>query len=207
MNITKFQISSKMSKNQLGFTIIELLVVMIILLSVGGLVGSIFFISLRSTNKSNLTAAVRQNGNAAITQIARQIRYAEKLEGLGNVDDATLLPSNCNDGIVDPPKFNILKVSNTNPLNDTTEYTTFACVDTDGDSLGDVLTINNEQITDRTKTKISDCSFSCINKQGVTTINVKFNMGDINGGTDTGINENVVKPIKFSTSVTMRNTQ
>lgn len=210
----KFQISNEKKKNEAGFTILELLIVILVLATVGGLVVSIFFISLRSTNKSNKTALVRQNGNAAITKIARQIRYAETLVGVGPDTSSLNTDPNCSNGANSPSSFPVLRVSNTNPADDTKIFTTFSCVDSpsDPDSTVDSIAVTDSTgttyVTDRDKTNVLTCGFSCIKKStGVTTVNIRYTMSDENSTTNADINENLVNPITFSTSVTMRNTQ
>lgn len=193
-----------------GFTIIELLIVMLILVIVGGLMTSIFVVSLRSTNKSNNLATVRQNGNGAIEQMSRKLRYATKIVGLGNTLPVTTLDSNpglCSDGSVDLDPSQYYKMisfetENPDPNIDTPILNTFSCNDSDG-----TIDIDTDAITDKLHTSVQNCSFSCIQQPSGSTVNIYFKMSDKNGGTSTEINENVVTPITFSTSVTLRNTQ
>jgi type II secretory pathway pseudopilin PulG len=65
-----------------GYTLIELLAVMFILLAVGAIISSILASVLRSSNKSTNTDIVRANGNTAIAQMSRMIAYAQKFEGV-----------------------------------------------------------------------------------------------------------------------------
>jgi type II secretory pathway pseudopilin PulG len=68
--------------NKNGYTLVELLAVMIVLIAVGTIVSSILVSVLRSSNKSAATENVRKNGNYAISQMSRMITYAQKLEGV-----------------------------------------------------------------------------------------------------------------------------
>lgn len=63
-----------------GFTLMEALVVLTISMTVGVIVLSILFSSFRLTNKVNTLNTVRQNGNNAISQIAKMLRDAKKLD-------------------------------------------------------------------------------------------------------------------------------
>src|SRR3989344_583306 len=75
-----------------GFTLIELLVVILVIFSVGILIASILVSALRGSNKTNTIDLVRRNGNSAITQMSRTIRYAQSFDGVsidGTADSYT----------------------------------------------------------------------------------------------------------------------
>jgi type II secretory pathway pseudopilin PulG len=72
----------KNKKLQAGYTLIELLAVMIILMAVGTIITSILVITLRSGNKSTTTNDIRQNGNYAMAQMSKMIAYAYSFDGL-----------------------------------------------------------------------------------------------------------------------------
>jgi type II secretory pathway pseudopilin PulG len=65
-----------------GYTLIELLAVMIILISVGTIIASILVLSLRGGNKSTTTNEIRQSGNYAISQMSKMIAYAKIFGGV-----------------------------------------------------------------------------------------------------------------------------
>ena len=69
-------------KWQLAFTLIELLVVILVIFSVGTLITSVLFSALRGANKTNTIDLVRRNGNSAITQMSRMIRYSQSFDGV-----------------------------------------------------------------------------------------------------------------------------
>lgn len=75
-------------KNNKGFTLVELLVVMVVLLTVGTIIGVILFSAFRGANKTNTIIQVRQNGSYAIAQMEKTIRGAYSLDGmsLNNID-------------------------------------------------------------------------------------------------------------------------
>jgi prepilin-type N-terminal cleavage/methylation domain-containing protein len=76
----------KITKN--GYTLVELLAVIIVLVVVGTIVSSTLVSVLRSSNKSTVTENVRKNGNYAISQMSKMIAYAQKFEGV-SVDGTT----------------------------------------------------------------------------------------------------------------------
>jgi len=80
-----------------GFTLIELLVVILVIFSVGVLISSVLFSALRGANKTNTIDLVRRNGNSAISQVSRMIRYSQSLNGVST--DLVSFTTNC----VPPP--------------------------------------------------------------------------------------------------------
>lgn len=76
-----------------GFTFIELLAVIAVLLAVSIIVGAILYTALRGTNKTNTITTVRQNGNYALSQMAKMIREARSFDGV-SIDD-TAYTVNC----------------------------------------------------------------------------------------------------------------
>jgi len=61
-------------KARLGFTLVELLVVMAIVGILSTVIISILFSVLRGTNKTNSVTLIRQNGNYALNQMTRIVR-------------------------------------------------------------------------------------------------------------------------------------
>src|SRR5258708_36223321 len=59
-----------------AFTLIELLAVIAIFVLIRSIIVSILFIGLRGARKSDLLDQIRQNGNVAMSQITRNIRFA-----------------------------------------------------------------------------------------------------------------------------------
>lgn len=68
-----------MRKNDHGFTLIEMLVVMAITAVVGTLLVVIFSNTLRGSNKSQMLAVIKQNGQAVLEGMDKTIRNADKL--------------------------------------------------------------------------------------------------------------------------------
>jgi len=79
-------------QNEKGYTLIELLAVIFILVAVGTIIASILTSVLRSSNKSTNTETVRANGNYAIAQMSKMIAYAQKVEGF---DDGSSSYTDC----------------------------------------------------------------------------------------------------------------
>lgn len=84
-----------------GFTLVELLISMFLILSISAVVMTIFVAGLRGTNRSSAEADVRQNGNLALTQMSRLIRNAKIFKGV-SVDGTTNFISSCYTPTADP---------------------------------------------------------------------------------------------------------
>src|SRR6266540_3152776 len=80
-------------KNSQGYTLIELLAVMTIIVVVGVIVAGILVSSLRGGSKSNVLDNVRENGNFAITQISKMITYSQSFNGVST--DGSFYTTNC----------------------------------------------------------------------------------------------------------------
>ncbi|CAN5157620.1 hypothetical protein BH11PAT1_BH11PAT1_3130 [soil metagenome] len=187
----------KQKINFAGFTIIELLVVIILLMTIGGLVGGIFFVSLRSANKSNKIAIVRQNGNAALTQMSRKIRYATDIS-FASTDGTPL-------GCVSSPPLPQSMITTNLKADGSSIEDIFSCPVIDP-ATSNAITMGGIAITDAEVSKIMACSFSCTPQAtGSKTVTIQFDMADNNGGT--GVFERSVAAIHFETSITMRNIQ
>lgn len=66
-----------------GFTLVEVLVSFGIILALGSIMLATFVTTSRMTTKVNNLVSIRQNGNAAMTQIEKMLQYAEHFEGAG----------------------------------------------------------------------------------------------------------------------------
>jgi len=72
-----------------GFTLVELLVVMAIIVPILIIVVGVTSSTLRGSNKTGTINNVRENGNYAISQMERVIKYAKSFDGV-SVDGAPL---------------------------------------------------------------------------------------------------------------------
>lgn len=154
-----------------GFTLVELLVGLLLILTIGTIVFSIFTATLRGTNKSLSLNALRQSGSTAMDQISRGIRNAREFNGvsLNGVDtfsEYCLVP----DGQTEPTQYKAVMV------------TTF-----DDEEVVYRCPINQEQGMYENFTPLMDtetvvvnpqsaCFFTCIQSTtaGVPTIGIHF---------------------------------
>jgi len=72
---------------QSGFTLVELLVVITVVISVTVVAGNIFYSSLRSNTKTQVSTNLKQKGNYALTIMERMIREAKIINEADCTDD------------------------------------------------------------------------------------------------------------------------
>lgn len=185
--IFNFQSASRRTIfNNRGYTLIELLAVIIILITVGTIITSILVTSLRGGNKSNTTNDVRQNGNYVISQMSKMILYAKSFDGVST--DGVNYVTDC---INQPPVvYKYIKISSFDG-----GQTRFSCANGTIASGSANLLSSNFSVT--------SCSFLCTqsNFLSAPTININFTLSKANAGFFV---ENQTT-IPFETSITPRN--
>ncbi len=197
----------KIKINEKGFTLVELLAAIIVLVSVGTIITSIVVSTLRGTNKTNTLTSVRQNGDFAISLMSKMIRDAKSLDEVPG--GTTYTSTSC---VVSVP----------GPLTPTpvpTSYTSIKFTSFDGGSTlftcdvsGNKITSNSATLIDATAISLSSCSFSCTRQRYLDSpvIGINFSLTEyrptpVGGGPGvTHFIENT-SSIPFQTSVIMRN--
>jgi type II secretory pathway pseudopilin PulG len=186
----------KIKNSNNGYTLIELLAVMIILIAVGTIIASIFVSALRGGNKSTTTNDIRQSGNFAISQMSKMIAYAKSFNGVsadGNTfDKCTAFPVGRTFTAVKITSFDL-------------GATTFSCM-----QVGSYWTIasNGAALLD-TNTIIAtagNCNFTCnqANDFSPLTININLTLQKKPQNSSALLPESQTI-IPFNTSVTLRN--
>jgi len=192
----------KKTKKSLGFTLIEFLVVIVVVGSIGLVIVGILTSALRGTKKADILNIVRQNGNQALVQMTKDVTYARSFDGVStkgekfNVDcmqaqvaDPTPTPT--------PIQYKSLKIT----ASDGKEIV-YKCID---DGITDNITSNDEPIIDSNSVKVvpNTCWFTCT-KERITSnpiIGIKFQL--IQKARSAHV-ENTAS-IPFETSVTFKN--
>lgn len=186
----KYQKSNiKNQKSQYGYTLIELLAVMIILVTVGVIMTSILIIALRGGNKSNTTNDVRQSGNYITSQMSKMIAYSRSFDGV-SVNGSTYI-TDCTAINTPPTAYKYIKITSFD--NGTT---VFSCT-------GSTIASNSANLIDTASLSVSSCNFYCsqISTTAPVTINVTFTLSKKNSGFFV---ENKTF-IPFDTTITPRN--
>jgi len=176
----------KKRRLQSGFTLVEMLAVM----AITGVVGTLMFQTLSSTlrgaNKSDSIATIQQNGNFALSQMTRMIRYSISLES----------PDTCYSGPTPSP---VVSTSIT-VRNGDNNTTTFSC-----DTASGVLASNSASMLNNSAVAVTACSFSCFqaNPYDSPTMTISFTLNKKNSNNLVENNS----PTTFQTSVILRNVQ
>lgn len=184
-----FFLSKDSLAQNVGFTMIELITVMIVLLIISGIVLSIMFSSLRVTNKTNVLTSVKQNGNYAISQMEKIIRNAKNFNGVKvNLADSYL--SFCPSGST---QHHFLKITSFDGLE-----TEFIC-DTQ-------ISSNSGSLVDLNSVDVSSCFFTCSQTSSSDFPTININLSLSQRSTSSFVEHKAsASAILFQTSVTMRN--
>lgn len=180
---------------QKGFTLVEILAVIVVFIVIGSVATATFFTSLRTVNKSNSLASLRENGNYTLNQVTKTIRYAVKFEGVSNTGLDADYQTNCSVAPVKGSPYSYLRIRSYD-----NQRTTLQCsVGPNGN-----ISSNSASLLDPGIVKTVDaCSFSCSQENAWDPPTILINLTLSETGFS-GINEkNTTLPLQ--TSVTFRN--
>ena len=193
----------KIKNFERGFTLTELLISLMVLISVGVVAVTILTSSLRGANKTSAVNNIRQNGSYAMIQMSRAIQYAKKFDGV-KVNSSDSYTTNCVQSIPPAPtptptpaQYKFVKVTSFDG-----GQTVFSC---DPTVLPNTIASNGASLLDTDSVSLgSSCLFTCT--QGTTIdspiINISFSLSS----SQQNLAENKVT-VPFNTSVTVRNPQ
>lgn len=168
-----------------GFTLIEMLAAISLFVTVGAMVVAVAFISLRGSKKTDMQAILRENGDFALSQMVRNIRYAKSLSD----------PPSCVGGVTQS------SISITSILDN--GQTTYSCPNTPPYNSGTGITSNSASLVNTNAVNITACSFTCMQQSASEppTITVQFTVQSV-------LPNNFIEnngSIHFQSSVSMRN--
>jgi len=173
-----------------GYTMVELLAVIIILVTVGTIISAILTSVLRSSNKSANTEIVRRNGNYAITQMSRMITYAQKLEGV-SFDGSQYYTDSVSQST--SSRYNYLQIKSFDG-----GITTFACNDS---KIASLSASGTSYLADPALN--ATCYFNCTQASAAAPAKIDIFL-DLSVGSSTNFAESQAE-IPFETSVIIRN--
>lgn len=160
-----------------GYTLIELLAVVGILVTLGGILSGILYSTLRGNNKSTITTAIAQNGNYALSVISNIILSSDNTASCTGQDVSSLQFYRGDGGI-----------------------TTLAC-----DTANKTISSNSASLINMNVVQVDTCHLRCSQPSGdpyaLPIIYVEFTLGQIGSplffeSSSSGV---------FKTSVSMRN--
>jgi prepilin-type N-terminal cleavage/methylation domain-containing protein len=173
----------------LGFTLIEVLVVISVFTVLSTVIVAILFTVIRGTKKSDSITVVRQNGEYAIDQIIKKIRFAKSLDYPSPAGGA---PPECSSSGT--------TVSSVTITNLDLSQTVFSCPGSL--TYPNNISLDGAGLTNSNSVIVTSCSFVCSqNSGGPLTIGVYFDLTKVSSS---GLpEENTTIP--FQSSVTLRN--
>lgn len=168
-----------------GFTLIEMLAVMIVLISVGGIIFGVLFTSLRGSTRATVLTDVQDNGDYALSEMSRVIRFSQ----------AVVSPESCVVG----PTLAPVATSSVTLQNIDKSLITYTCSNENGGTLAS----NGATLVDPQIVEVTACEFTCSQNSiyESPTIGISFSLNKKNA---TNLLENNA-PLTFQTSVTLRN--
>lgn len=198
----------KLQKKQHGFTLVELLAVMMAFAIVGSVAGGILITSLRTSNKASVITSVKQNGDFVVTQMSKVLRDARELVN----------PYPCN--ILPTPPTVAQTVQVITNEGDSITVGCFGLTPTPGTTPAPTITVigslptiasasgtsNATSLLDSSAVRVSSCTITCSQayKTDYPVITILFSL--IQKST-TAFGDQIASAtaVNFSTSVTLRN--
>lgn len=198
----------KISPSEKGYTLVELLAVIFILVAIGGVVMSIITSSLRGSNRSTNVNNIREEGDFAVTQMSKMVRFAKSFDGvsidnINYVKDCTVTIPPTPTPVPPVTHYKYLKITSFDGGS-----TIFSCEQKNNSKNKPINTITSNSASlidvENTQLDVDSCYFICNQDTVISpqTINIYFTLSKITNST---FSENKVN-IPFTTSVTVRNT-
>lgn len=178
-----------MKKSEFGYTLIELLAVMFIMITVGLIVAAILVSSLRGTNKTNTIDTIRKNGNYTILQISKMLEFAQSFGGVST--NGTDYVTDCSSPST---QYSYIKINSFDNM-----QTIFFC---NTSSNPPTISSNSASLTNTNETTLTQCYFTC--SRNITlppTIGMSFTLSQ--KATNAPFEKR--ETINFQTSVILRN--
>jgi prepilin-type N-terminal cleavage/methylation domain-containing protein len=194
----KIQHSPLNIKNYPGFTLVELLAVISVFVIVGMVTTGIFLSSFRATTKSDSLALLRQNGDFAMSQIEKQLRFATSLNGLSN--DTQIPPTTLN-ACTDLTGGSMTQYKQMQIANADGGTSTYSCTTGSG---GNVASNSANFLDPKVVTDVDACYFTCAKGTlySAPVITFYLTLAQRYGNASAAESHST---LNFQTSVTLRN--
>ncbi len=131
---------------QAGFTLVELLAVIIVFSVITSIVAGILVTSLRTSNKTIVLSTVKENGNFALTQMSKVIRDARVLVAPYPCADPTTPTTTTQLEIITTDGFPVMLDCNAQTSDNPPRAT---------------IASNSASLLDTNAVKLTACSFTC----------------------------------------------
>lgn len=209
-NISTFQSHFSSSK---GFTLIELVATMGILLIVSIIVGNVYFTALRGASKTDTLSTVRQNGEVALSIMTKAIRHAKRFDGVST--DGVAFKAACAVEVVgvgtptpSPIPYKQVRITGIDG-----GITTFSCNENVDDDPPDTIASTSANPTvksslfDPSSAELSACYFTCEKTSGsdYPILGIFFTLREYQPPGIVLVQEKTTRPIDFHSAVVLRN--
>jgi len=183
----KYQISNIKYSN--GYTLIELLAVMFVMVTVGLIVATILVSALRGTNKTNTIDTIRKNGNYTILQVSKMLEFAQSFGGVST--NGTTYTTDCS---IPSTRYSYIKIISFDNME-----TIFSC---NMSSSPATISSGSASLINTSEVLLTQCYFTCSRNITVPpTIGINFILSQKNANAPFEKRET----INFQTSVILRN--
>lgn len=180
-----------MRNSEKGYTLIELLAVMIIMVTVGVIVAAILVSSLRGGNKANTIDTIRKNGNYTILEVSKMLEFAQSFVGVST--NGTTYTTDC---LVPTTQYSSIRI-----VSFDNQQTTFSC-DSNPATISSRSATTNASLMNTNEVNMSSCYFTCSRNITVPpTIGINFTLSQKTANAPFEKKET----INFQTSVILRN--
>lgn len=182
----------KFLNSKSGFSLIELLVGIAIIITATTVVLSIIVSSFRITSKNTSSDRVRQAGNNAVSQIIRMVQFSEYFYGMSKDFGNTIVDS------CDPPDeiYNAIKI----------KYRGVDKIISCSIDSNIKIQSNGEsamEMFENEKYRVNNCKITCIKTSDYSPPKIGLSF-DLDYGNEGAVSEKTSK-INFSTTIKMRN--
>lgn len=168
-----------------GYTLIELVVVMALLIIVGSLIVGILYSTIRGTAKSRITNDLGQNGNYALSVITDIVLNSQNFTSI--TDLSSTVYTSCTPVGISGKSITVMGFDG--------GVTNISCT-------GSTIASNSASLLDTSRVIVNSCTFTCVQEDSYSPprIDVTFQLRNANGSSsDTqGI-------VTFNTSLSLRN--
>lgn len=144
----------KILKSSRGYTLIELLAVIIVLSAVGLVIGAIIISAFRGTTKTNAVGELRQEGNNRLSELSKMVEFSQSFDGV-STDGINYSPNCLTEDPDNPTQYKYLKVT------DFTNAELILSCSIDPDTNNPTIASNGASLITSDSIAVTLCYFTC----------------------------------------------
>lgn len=191
---------------QQGYTLVELLVVILVVIITGVIIANTLFYTLKAGDKEKAISNLKQDGNFAISQMVKSITYAKSFDGFADAAGTFFndcIPQSAPTPTPNPNQIRQIKITSFDGGQTTFICNPGACTGSTSISSKSAALAVAADLTS-SSVCVSECNFTCAQSSSFSpvTIGIHFRLQQKSGN----FSENQASII-FDTTATMRNTQ